>query len=284
MLECVVNISEGRDRAVIAAIAVAAGPCLLDSHSDADHHRTVLTLAGPEVEDAARAVAARTVELVDLNSHHGVHPRLGAVDVVPFVPLDDYGAPQPGNDLTEALQARGRFALWAADALGLPCFLYGPERPLPDVRRQAFTALAPDTGPPRPHPRAGACAVGARPVLVAYNLWLDTADVAVAKTVAAGIRGPSVRALGLAAGGAVQVSCNLIDPLTMGPADVFDAVATLAADAGADISRAELVGLAPRAVVESVPTTRRPELDLDLGRTIEARLQETADRERRSGS
>ena len=220
MLECVVNVSEGRDRAVVAAIARAGSDALLDVHSDPDHHRSVLTLAGPgpDLEEAVRAVARATVQRIDLRRHDGVHPRLGALDVVPFVPLGPDGSPGgPGIDLGPALEARDRFAAWAGAELALPCFLYGPERTLPEVRREAFGRLAPDTGPPGPHPGAGACAVGARPVLVAYNVWLTTPDLAVARAVASAIRGPAVRALGLAVGGATQVSCNLIDPLAVGP-------------------------------------------------------------------
>ncbi len=273
MLECVVNVSEGRDATVVAAIADAGRDALLDVHSDPDHHRSVLTLAGPAVEDAVRAVAHATVRLVDLRRHDGVHPRLGALDVVPFVPLDATGHPfAPGTGLRSAVDARDRFATWIADTLGVPCFFYGPERTLPEVRRGAFGVLAPDTGPARPHPSAGACAVGARHALVAYNLWLDTADVAVARAVAARARGPALRTLGLAVGGVSQVSCNLVDPVGLGPADAYDLVDRLARESGTAVARAELVGLAPDAVVRGTPARRRPALDLDLDRTVEARL------------
>src|SRR5215510_9235551 len=130
MLECVVNVSEGRDAAVIVALADAAGPCLLDVHSDPDHHRSVFTLAGPGLESAVQALAAEAVARIDLRRHSGAHPRLGAVDVVPWIPT--------------ALAERDRFAAWAAGTLGVPCFLYGPERSLPEVRRRAFADLTPD--------------------------------------------------------------------------------------------------------------------------------------------
>ncbi len=272
MLECVVNVSEGRDHAVVAGLVHAAGTSLLDVHSDAHHHRSVLTLAGPTTEDAVRAVARATVEGVDIGRHAGVHPRFGALDVVPFVPLDAHGHAPASADLEPALAARDRFAAWAGDELNLPCFLYGPERTLPDVRRRAFRDLAPDTGPSAPHPSAGACAVGARPVLIAYNLWLATGDVAVAKAVAAEARRPSLRTLGLDVGDVTQVSCNLIDPGTLGPDEAYDIVGRLARRLGTDVTRAELVGLAPASVVERVPPDRRSTLDLDLERTIEARL------------
>ena len=275
VLECVVNVSEGRDPDVVAAIAAAGAGSLLDVHTDPDHHRSVLTLAGPgpDLEDSVRAVARATLELIDLRQHEGIHPRLGALDVVPFVPLDPGGSPGgPGVDLIPAVEARDRFAAWAGQELGLPCFVYGPERTLPEIRRGAFGRLLPDTGPPGPHPSAGACAVGARSALVAYNVWLTTPDVAVARAVAAAIRGPAVRALGLALGEATQVSCNLVDPFAFGPAQVYDAVRRLAEEAGTHVDRAELVGLAPASVVEAVPAARRHALDLGLDCTVEARL------------
>jgi glutamate formiminotransferase len=264
-LECVINISEGRRTDVVAAIAAAAGAACLDVHSDPHHNRSVLTLAGEAhaIETAARAVAAATVAAVDMNGHDGVHPCIGAVDVVPFVPWS-------GASMADALAARDRFAQWVADELAVPCFVYGPERALPDVRREAFHELAPHTGPLVPHPTAGGCAVGARHVLVAYNLWLETGDVGVARAIATQLRVPGrLRTLGLLVGDQAQVSCNLIDPLSYGPADAFDAVAAQAA-----VARAELVGLLPEAVLEAVPTDRWDQLDLARSRTVEARLGE----------
>ena len=273
-LLCVVNICEGRNPGIIDAIAAAGGRSVLDLHSDEDHHRTVVTMGGGDLEEAVRAVAGQAVELIDLRRHRGVHPRLGAVDVVPFVPLDGDGSPVSGAaDLTDAIAARDRFAGWAGRFLDLPCFLYGPERTLPTVRREAFHQRAPDTGPDRPHPTAGACAVGARPALVAYNLWLTTADRSVATAIAAAVRGPAVRALGLATAGTTQVSCNLVDPAAVGPAQVYDAVDRSARAAGTTIERAELVGLVPAAVVKGTPRGRWKELDLDSERTVEARLE-----------
>ncbi|MGC8463208.1 MAG: glutamate formimidoyltransferase [Acidimicrobiales bacterium] len=284
-LECVVNVSEGRDLAIVDRIATAGGACLLDVHTDPDHNRSVLTLAGtdPDLWDAVRAVVAEAVEHIDLTSHRGVHPRLGAADVVPFVPLLPAGPATATSDgaLDDALGLRDRFACWAGTALALPCFLYGPERSLPEVRAGAFRSLWPDAGPATPHPTAGASAVGARHVLVAYNLWLAPADgnqrhaddlVAAARRIAAQLRGPGVRALGLAVAGTAQVSCNLIDPVHVGPELVYDRVVAAAEVAGLTVARAELVGLATDAVLERVPPRRWAELGLSAEQTVEARL------------
>lgn len=251
------NVSEGRDLGVIARLGDAAGRNLLDVHTDADHHRTVLTMVG---EQAPRAVAALAVELIDLRRHVGVHPRFGAVDVVPFVPLR-------GALMTDAVRARDDFARWAAATLDVPCFLYGTERTLPEVRRAAFHDLQPDLGPPRAHRSAGAMAVGARPVLVAYNLWLVDPDLDRARAVATAVRSPQLRTLGLRVGDQAMVSCNLVEPGAVGPAQAWDKVA-----AHAEIERAELVGLVPEAVLRATPTARRERLDLHADRTIEARL------------
>jgi glutamate formiminotransferase len=257
VLECVVNVSEGSDPAVVGAIADEAGVALVDTHADRHHNRAVLTLLGPEVEEAARAVAVEAVRRIDLRLHVGVHPRLGAVDVVPFVPL-------AGSSMADAVAARDRFADWAAEELGVPCFLYGPERTLPDVRRHAFTGLAPDTGGPVAHPTAGAMCVGARPVLVAYNVWLaDGAGVATARRIAREIRGPALRALGLDVGGRGQVSMNLVDPARLGPAEAYDLVA-----ARAPVDRAELVGMVPAAVLAAVAPERWAALDLSPLRAL----------------
>lgn len=257
MLECVVNISEGRDPAVIAAIADAAGSDLLDVHTDAHHHRSVLTLVG---EDAPRRVTAEAVARLDLRRHQGVHPRIGVVDVVPFVPLGD-------ATLADAVAARDAYCRWAAATLDLPCFAYGTERSLPDVRREAFDPLAPTAGPDRPHRSAGAVAVGARPLLVAYNVWLAEPDLAAARRIAAELRGPHLRTLGLPVGDRVQVSMNLIAPTVLGPDRATDLVAERAAVAGS-----ELVGLVPDAVLQAVAPARWAALDLAADRTIEARL------------
>ena len=266
-----VNVSEGRDRRRLDALVAAGGDHVLDVHRDPDHNRSVVTLGGRALEEAVRALAATTVATIDLRTHGGVHPRFGALDVVPFAPAA-LADPADVTWVGAATEARDRFASWAGETLALPCFVYGPERSLPEVRRRAFVDLPPDTGPPSAHPTAGACAVGARGPLLAYNLWLSSTDVAVARALAAGLRGPAVRALGLATGGVTQVSCNLVDPLRVGPADVYDETTGLARAAGTAITRTELVGLAPAAVVEATAPWRWRQLDLDPSRTFEARL------------
>jgi len=258
VLECVVNVSEGRDPYVLAALDDAAGDDLLDLHVDPHHHRCVLTTVG---EEAARRIAEVAVARIDLRDHEGVHPRLGAVDVVPFVALDD-------SSEEEACLARDDFAGWIAEALDVPAFAYGGDAPtLPEVRQRAFSGLAPVAGPSRPHPTAGAVAVGCRPPLVAYNVWLATPDLALARRVATEVRGDGIRALGLAVGDRVQVSMNLVEPDRVGPAVAFDRVAERAAVAGA-----ELVGLLPRSVLGAVAPDRWTDLDLGPDRTVEARL------------
>lgn len=261
MLECVINISEGRDLRLIDRIARAAGGDLLDVHSDPDHNRSVLTVVGT---DAPRSVIGSAVEHLDLRSHTGVHPRIGVVDVVPFVPLAD-------STFEDAIDARDRTSRWIAEELEIPVFLYGPERTLPEVRRAAFTTLSPDLGPLHPHPTAGAVAVGARGLMLAWNLWLSEPDLALAREIAREVRSPELRALGLQVGGSVQVSMNLIDPQRVGPAEVYDRVASLAS-----IERAELVGLAPRSVLDAIPPNRWAQLDLAVETTIEYRLAQRA--------
>ncbi len=259
MIEAVVNVSEGRDLGIVGQIGAAAGKLLLDTHSDPFHHRSVYTLAGEaeEIELATLALSRRAVELVDLSGHRGVHPRLGAVDVVPFVP---YAEPYE-----VALAARDRFAA-ALSSEEVPCFLYGPERTLPEIRRRAWVSLSPDLGPKAPHPTAGATCVGVRGVLVAYNLVIES-TIERARGIARALRGPSVRALGLPVGGEVQVSFNLIEPDRVGPAQVYDEVERLV-----PIRRSELVGLVPGPVLERIPRARWRQLDLAEERTVEARL------------
>jgi glutamate formiminotransferase / 5-formyltetrahydrofolate cyclo-ligase len=221
----------------------------------------------------ARASVAR----LDLRRHRGVHPRQGVLDVVPFVPYRP--GELPSHDLEEAVVRRDDFARWMSATLGVPTFLYGPlpggvNRTLPQLRRHAFADIAPDFGPSRPHPTAGATAVGARSVLVAYNVWVSS--LAVARQVAPLVRSSAVRALGLAVGERAQVSCNLVDPAQVGPEQAYDTVRRLVEEAGATVEGAELVGLLPEALLRAVPGRRWMELGLSAEKTLEARLGRTA--------
>jgi glutamate formiminotransferase len=261
VLECVLNVSEGRGASAIAAMTAAAGADLLDVHSDPHHHRTVLTLVG---EDAPRRVATEAITRLDLSTHAGAHPRLGVVDVVPFVPL-------AGAAMSDAVRARDRFGAWLAGEHDVPVFLYGDERSLPEIRRDAFGPLSPDVGPATPHPTAGATCVGARPALIAYNVWLTGIDLAGARAIASAVRRPGLRALGLQVGDGVQVSMNLVALLDVGPAVAYDLVAEHLTRA-TSIERAELVGLLPRSALDAIDPDRWAQLDVDVERTIEARL------------
>jgi len=283
--ECVINVSEGRDLLTLDAFRDAGGHHLLDLHSDPEHNRSVLTLGGPldAVAEAARRIVATAVDRIDLRTHAGIHPRLGAADVVPFVPLTHPGPGHPAWD--DVLEVRNRLAWWAGEQLQLPCFLYGPERSLPEVRRWAFTSLDPDTGPRVAHPTAGASAIGARSVMIAYNVWIGedpgrgaepgrASPLSVARSLAAELRGPAVRSLGLAVEVGAQVSFNLIDPAVVSVVDVYDAVAVGAERGGYRVLRGELVGLVPGATLVAIPRHRWPELDLSEGRTIEGRMED----------
>jgi glutamate formiminotransferase / 5-formyltetrahydrofolate cyclo-ligase len=271
ILECVPNVSEGRDRQVLERLADSirrvSGVTLADIHADPDHHRSVFTVLGApdDVERAALGLAEAVFAHVDMRRHHGVHPRIGALDVVPFVPLR-------GLDMDEAV-ARARAV---GEALGrthgVPVFFYGAaarsaaRRSLRAIRGGEYEGLPatladaagrPDAGPPRFDPRKGATAVGARDVLVAYNVWLHSADLEAARAIARAIREsagglPRVQAMGvpLAHQGRVQVSMNLLDHRVTSLARAFDAVRAEADTRGITIERGELVGLAPRAAFE----------------------------------
>jgi glutamate formiminotransferase len=258
VLECVVNVSEGTRTGVLRALADCVSDHLLDLHSDTHHNRSVFTLLG---ETAPRALTVAALELLDVNVHAGVHPRLGVVDVVPFVPLDD-------TTFADAVAARNRFAEWAANSLSLPCFRYGPERSLPEVRRTAWESTLPDVGPDGPHPTAGAVCVGAREPLVAYNLWLENVSLEETRRIASLVRTAGIRTLGLQVGEFTQVSMNLVEPHIANPMHAVDAVAR-----HTTIHHTELVGLIPAALLEAIPEDRWEELDLSESRTIEWRAR-----------
>jgi glutamate formiminotransferase / 5-formyltetrahydrofolate cyclo-ligase len=278
-LLAVPNFSEGRDRSSIDAIGAAFGMRPLDVHFDADHHRTVFTLAGAPGELAPVVVAGarRAIEILDVTNHQGAHPRVGAIDVAPIVYLDDADR---GAATAEALVL--------ADMLGarleLPVFLYGDlasGRTRAELRRGGLTALAqriakgeqrPDFGPRGLHPTAGAVLVTARPPLVAFNVELaPSATLDDARAIAALIREggseglASVRAIGiwLANRGIAQVSTNVEDHRRTSLADVVDAVRR-----HAPVARAELVGLAPRTAFDHFPE----DVPIDNKRLIEDAL------------
>ena len=257
MLECVINISEGRDQLILDDLRQAVGDDLLDVHSDPDHNRSVFTVVGQE---APRRLAMRAVQLLNVSIHSGVHPRLGVVDVVPFVPLKE-------STMTDAIEARNAFAQWSSATLHVPCFLYGPERSLPTVRREAWSALSPSMPDMTPHPTAGAMCVGARKPLIAYNLWLAGVDLERTKRIATAVRTEQIRTLGLQVGEFTQVSMNLIEPDIAGPLDAYRAVA-----AHVEIHAAELVGLLPEQTLMTIPKEEWEALDLSEDRTIEWRL------------
>ena len=278
MLECVPNVSEGRDSGILEELARACGPSLLDLHADIDHHRSVFTLAGPGLRDAetsvaalARAVASR----LDLRDHEGVHPRFGMLDVVPFCALDE--------DHEVAAAAAIGFAEWVTAELELPVFFYDDadalRRSLPELRGEAFTTRAPDLGPARPHPTLGAVAVGARPPLIAVNCWLDTDDPTVARAIARQVRETDgglagVRALGLAleSAGSVQVSMNLVDLPVTGLETACREVRRLAERDDWAVTRVEIVGLIPAAELDRCSDEFREWAGLSAGLTVEGRL------------
>lgn len=261
-------MSEGRDPDTLAALRGAAGDALVDVHVDIDHHRSVFTLIAPAgpIVDAVVALARVAVARIDLRDHVGVHPRLGAIDVVPFVAVAD-------TDGAVALDARER-ALAGIAALSVPCFRYGllPDgttRSLPTVRRRAFVDLAPDAGPPSAHVSAGATSLGVRAPLVAWNLWLQGATLAQTRELATAVRSDAVRALGFTVHGATQVSCNLVDTARVSPLDVYGIV-DARLPRGARIVRCELVGLIGSELLDRIPEAWWARLDLDPARTVEA--------------
>jgi len=294
LIECVPNISEGRRAEVIDAVADAVrrvdGVRLLNLQSDASHNRSVLTFAGPpdRIADAAIAVAARAVDLIDMRAHAGEHPRLGAVDVIPFVPI---GATTIDDCVGLARQVGE--ALWTR--LRLPVYFYAaaasaPHRVrLPDIRKGEFEGLAekmeaegwaPDIGEARPHPTAGAVVVGARKPLVAYNINLNTPDVRIARAVARRIREssgglPAVQAMGVrAASGLAQVSINLLDMNTTSMAQVFEAVRSEAEQHGIEVADSEIVGLVPLDTLLDVARTHLRLRDFDRAQVLETQLME----------
>ena len=272
LVECVPNFSEGRDAEKIAALARAvdsvAGVAVLGTHADADHNRSVITFVGPPaaVVEASLRAARVAVELIDLRRHEGAHPRVGALDVLPFVPVR-------GVTLEECVRLAHEAGRRIWEELGVPVYYYEsaarrPERVnLEDVRRKGFEQLReevgrgvgrePDVGEARLHPSAGACVVGARPFLIAFNVNLRTTDVTVARKIAAAVRGRDgglryLKALGFALPhrGMVQVSMNLVRYERTNLHHAFEAVRREADRHGVAVAGSEIVGLVPRAALD----------------------------------
>lgn len=297
LLEAVPNFSEGRDAAVVRAIVGAmraAGGDVLDWHMDPDHHRSVVTVVGmPDVVEAAAVAGARiAVERIDLRRHRGVHPRIGAIDVLPFVPL-------VGLTLADARESAHRTGARIVRELEVPIFYYGaasdpPGRGLAELRRGGYERLVegwpegrrPDEVPvgwrhPGAHPRAGATCVGARGVLLAWNVRCGGIDLAAARRIATGLRerngglsGVRALALELPSTGAIQISMNLEDPVAVAPIEVFRMLEQALEAEGGRVDETEVVGLVPDALVVSAAVDRLRLKRAAAGRLLSRRLLE----------
>ena len=272
IVECVPNFSEGRDAEVVARIAAAAesvpGALVLGTHIDPDHNRSVVTFVAPPeaIVEAAVRVVARAAQLIDLRAHAGQHPRMGACDVLPLVPVR-------GVTVDECVALAHETGRRIADELSIPVYFYEsaalrPDRVnLADVRRGGFELLreeigtvparAPDVGEARVHESAGACVVGVRPLLIAYNVNLKTNDLSIAKRIARAVRARDgglihLKALGfeLASRGVVQVSMNLTSYERTNLHHAFEAVRREAARLGVEVLGSEIVGLVPQAALD----------------------------------
>ena len=294
IVECVPNFSEGRRREVVDAIADAArgvaGVTVLDVELDPNHNRSVLTFVGPPeaAAEAAFRTAKKASELIDMNVHRGEHPRIGALDVLPFVPI-------AGVTMEDCVRLARETGKRIADELGIPVYLYEaaatrPDRKaLPNLRKGEYEGLreeirtnpdrVPDFGRPEMHPTAGACVVGARPPLIAYNVNLGTTDVKVAKRIAKLMREkdgglPAVRALGfeLKDRGLVQVSMNLVDYKVTSIEKAFDAVSAHADASGVPVVASEIVGLVPQRALPPNPIVRLRLENFTAHQVLENRL------------
>lgn len=299
LIECVPNFSEGRDPEIVNRIAAAmrsvAGVALLDRHSDPDHNRCVFTIAGPPraVEEAALRGVGKAVELIDLNRHAGAHPRIGAADVVPFVPVRSVTLPQ-----CAALAWQAGEEIWRR--YRVPVYFYEAAARHPDrvnlanLRRGQFERLRrevltnperrPDVGEPRLHPTAGAVAVGARKFLIAYNINLETPEPETARRIARAIRFssggfPHVKAIGvkLATRNQTQVSLNLTDFEQTPVARLFEAVRLEAERLGVSIADSEIVGLIPQKAFEMAPEFYLRAANFRPDLVLERRLAALAD-------
>ncbi|MGQ0572216.1 MAG: glutamate formimidoyltransferase [Armatimonadota bacterium] len=294
LVECVPNVSEGRRSDVIDAIVKAVGEVegarVLNVQSDASHNRSVVTLAGDAeaMAHAAVVLTRQAVALIDMNEHRGHHPRLGAVDVIPFVPIG-------GTTMDECVALARRVGETVWTLLQVPVYFYAeaataPHRArLPDIRKGEFEGLvekmrqvewAPDFGNPRPHPTAGAVVVGARRPLIAYNINLRTTDLPVAQAVARAIRESSgglvnVQAMGVqSTSGLAQVSINVLDAARTPLARIFDLVRVEAERYGVTVAESEIVGLIPLDAILDVARAHLRLRDFDRRQVLEAQLTE----------
>ncbi len=294
IIECVPNFSEGRNPATIQALITAVesvpGVRLLDRTSDSDHHRSVLTFAGdPDaVAEAAFQAIRIATKLIDLRTHTGVHPRVGATDVVPIVPIQN-------TTMEDCVQLAHRLGKRVGDELKLPVFLYEQAAGHPDrtkleaIRQGGPSGLEarmasdrnwhPDFGPPRLHKSAGAIVIGARHPLIAFNVNLNSPDLTIAKTIARTIGHsngglPCVKAIGvaLASRGIVQVSMNLTDYRITSMATAFRAVQTESAKAGVEIAESEVIGLIPQAALDQAASSLLQIRNFDSTQILETRL------------
>ena len=293
MIEAVPNVSDGRRPAVIGALAEAIrrtpGAWLLDIHSDPSHNRSVFTCAGGigAVRDAMLALVEAALPRIDLRTHAGEHPRVGAVDVMPFVPLD-------GATMEACTALAGEVGAEVAARFGIPVYLYEAaatqphRRRLEAIRRGGFEGLGakmaqpewrPDFGPARPHVTFGALVVGARMPLIAFNVNLASDRVDIAKAIAKAVREssgglPAVKALGvmLAERGVAQVTMNLTDYRVTSIRKAFDAVAGAARAAGVEVLESELVGLVPEAALDAATSTHVRLSCFDDRQILERRL------------
>lgn len=293
LVECVPNFSEGRDASVVGKIADAVssskGVILLGSEMDGDHNRSVLTFVGTpdEVADAAFEACRRAAELIDMNRHSGQHPRIGATDVIPLIPLQ-------GVTMEECVALSISLARRIADELEIPTYLYEKSasredrRSLSSIRKGEYEGLKesiqteerrPDFGKPELHPTAGATVVGARPVLVAYNVYLGTEDVSLAKRIARKIRErdggmPGVKALGffIEKRKEAQVSMNLTDLSMTTPLAVFTRIVREAEAEGVSVTGSEIVGMVPVSAISEAAEDRLGLIEFDRSQIMEGRL------------
>ena len=284
MIECVPNFSEGRDKAVVRtiveAIGSAAGVLVLGWEMDRDHNRSVVTFAGPPdavVEGAIRG-AGRAAELIDINRHEGVHPRVGSADVIPFVPLN-------GGTIEQCVDAAHLAGQEIWTRFHMPVYYYESAAKLPSrkrlerVRRPGFDGLPPDVGDIASHPTAGAAVVGARGFLIAFNINLTTRDVTIAQAIAKKIREssggfPFVKAIGLplASRDCAQVSMNFVNFAETPFDHVWEAVIQEAALLGTGVASSQLIGFVPRRAFEQAPDFFRRAENFDESRILEIRI------------